>query len=468
MLELTEDNLEEYLSILPKETFDNEDKILNLCEKIKTFKNTSDYIKNKRFISLFKLISNRLCYNKNFAKKLINYNSNFMIYMKYELLEDKDIILNIIKNDGYPEFNYNEMLLDIGFLMEIVNIKPSYIKYAPIEYLYDINLIKKIAKDYPKIINFIPYHFQSDKEILDLALLNQVNLYFIDEEYIHKEYVIDYFLKHTNDFRITQITLNLEDIDKIKKTKISENLIQKIKTIHKEKLAEKNKLLLNEENFNYSTIENTLMFINDDYKFMLEFMKKFSYHYIDNASNSLLNNKKFIKEFLLNFKHDDASMLLWQALPLNMKFDFEIIKLVHQYGYDIESIITILMNYEKKQKISFIFNLSSLIKKILKEKSITLIELNRNNLNYFEKIDQILREDKDVIHCYLQNVSDSSDIFLFLDFISPKIKLDPEIVFHTLKVMKKTSYTFDKEYFYNLPIKLKIYYFKKNILNKFI
>lgn len=446
-----EDNLEEYLSSLPRETFDNENKILDICQKIKELNLESDWAKNREFNKLFKLVSTRLCHNKNYAIKLINFNPKFSEYIDYKLRMDKDIILAIAKNNGYPEFNYQEIFEDVGFLMEVIKYIPSYIRFAPIQNLYNINLIKEMVRYYPKTIPFIPYHFQIDKEILDIALLNEVDLSFIDNNHIHKNYVIDYFFKNTEDWRLTQLSLNLKDIEKIKLSSISPIIIKEVERISQEKMLKKENFLSKDE-CHFCDDEFELLQLTDDYEFMFKVIEKCGYGYLEYASSNLLNNKKFLQDISRFFMNEHS---LWGKLPVNMQLDIDIIKLCNQIGYTIDDIIESLVKAKENIKISYIFNIQLLIDSIFKEKSIALLEFKRNNLNYFEKLDSSLREDKEIICCYLENISNVYEIDQLYKLIPENLKLEPEIVFYTLKMMKHISFAFDEQYIKNLTNELK-------------
>lgn len=451
MLNFTEDNLEEYLFSLPRETFDNENKILDICKKIKELNLESDWAKNREFNKLFELVSSRLCHNKNYAIELINFNSKFSKYIDYKLLMDKDVILAIAKNNGYPEFNYQENFEDVGFLMEVIKYIPSYIRFAQIQHLYNINLIKEIVRDYPKVIPFIPYHFQTKKEILDIALLNEVDLSFIDNNYIHKNYVIDYFLKNTKDWRLIQISLNIKDIEKIKLSSICPIIVKEAERIFQENKLKKEKFLSKDE-YHFSDDEFELLQLNNDYEFMFKVIEKCGYGYLEYASSNLLNNKKFIQEISKFFINEHS---LWGKLPVNMQLDIDMIKLCNQIGYKIDDIIDSIIKAKANKKIAYLFNVQLLIDSIFKEKSIALLAFKNNNLDYFEKIHFSLREDKEIICCYLENITDVSEIEQIYKLIPENLKFEPEIVFHTLKMMKRISFAFDEQYIKNLPIKLK-------------
>lgn len=216
-MEIAEDNIKKYLKDLPKSNFDDEISILNLCDLIKKFNIQSKLSQKYAFQELFELISIRLKYNKQFAIKVIQYHPEFFRFISNDLKDDKDVILECIKNNGSPEtaYSYNisadlyddhindmlnykirPLLTNKQFLLECIKYQPYYIRYAQKKDLENFDFIKNCLLHYPKIITFLPYELQINEELLNIVLSQEekVNFYFITEDYPFREKVIKHII----------------------------------------------------------------------------------------------------------------------------------------------------------------------------------------------------------------------------------------------------------------------------------
>lgn len=187
-----------------------------------------------RSIELFGISASGKTFTRNIVKKKLN-------YLGYEVLDSREII---IKNIQYfTKLNLIEKLkiLYFNFLLifnikttlwnnTLDNISSKYLKKRQKKYYYFLKAIKKLVKQDDKID--LKYHNIWIKELItasilkdDVIKLNDKIIYFPDEGFVQKIFLVNYFKNNKKDSLINSFLKQKVFCQKIINIKSTKNFI---------------------------------------------------------------------------------------------------------------------------------------------------------------------------------------------------------------------------------------------------